>query len=78
MPRDMELIRMILIYVRNHAKSGSLVFPSFAGYEKGMVDYHVMLCEQAGYLQLNEETLDEERLILNLTWAGHEFLSKGK
>ena len=77
MKRDMELIRKILCYVEKNATCTMPVrLPSFDSHSAEAVEYHVKLCEQAGYLELHHpELMDEELGILCLTWDGHERLT---
>ena len=52
MKRDPQLIKKILLYIRQHANGNPIPFPSFEGHEQPSVDYHVTLCTEAGFIAL--------------------------
>ena len=74
MKRDMDLIRQILGYVADQETWGLLEYPTLPPQSAGTITYHVILCEEAGYLHLTKDSRGRER-IERLTWAGHEFLA---
>ena len=77
MERDAQVIRKILLYVRKNARGDPIPFPSFKEYDKRVVDYHVRLCDQAGFITLHESTMIEgEDEIDSLTWEGQNQLER--
>lgn len=87
MKRDLDLIRDILNYVREHGDSRKmLVIPDFEQLksryhiEKHVIAYHVELCVQAGFLSVSSVGIEmpgthiREYGIIDLTWDGHEYL----
>ena len=77
MQRKMKLVRKILEYVEMSNTEDRLNVPEFDDYSEAEVQYHVGLCEEAGYLvlpQLREEPIRRFSGIFRLTWAGHEAL----
>ena len=73
MQRDMALVKKILKYVEDNIPSTRtfISHPEFPGFREEQVDYHVALCAKSGYIELNNA-----RMILDLTWAGHDLLSQ--
>ena len=80
MQRDKKLIKQILLHVRQHANGDPIPFPSFEGYEQRLVNYHVTLCAEAGFIALKRGVesglMDAVDEISHLTWQGHEQLEK--
>ena len=76
MKRYMELIHMILHYTEENATGKPLMEPSYNGYTPEQIRYHIELCSQAGYLQVQES--GKRRRILNLTWKGQEELERSR
>lgn len=78
MKRDKKLILKILRHVRDNAIAGKLLdVPDCASHDSNAVNYHVILCQQAGYLDaVTERGLAGDRVtgIKPLTWQGHEYL----
>jgi hypothetical protein len=81
MTRDFDLIRKLLVFFDQ--KNG----PEYARsvdvgpeYSEDMVQYHMRLMYQAGLLNCEAQTTNTGRVIqvlpFDLTWEGHEFLSK--
>lgn len=70
MKRYMTLIRAVLEYVECHGDSEFLSPPEVDGYTPAQVDYHIQLCEQAGYLETQSGYPSA------LTWEGHNALDK--
>ena len=68
MKRCMSLIHLVLEYAEKEATGGLLAPPRLPGHSEEQVEYHVLLCEQAGFLTTSEG------YILHLTWRGHEEL----
>ena len=72
MHRDMQLILKILRYVQSAETPGmTLDVQYLPGHSPEQIKYHVQLCRDAGFLQL-----EGDEWIRRLTWAGHEFLEK--
>ena len=73
MKRDIELVKQILKHCERHAPGprGFIYHPEILGYEIDVVEYHVRLCGDAGYLRVNNSGLIQE-----LTWQGHEALEE--
>lgn len=72
MPRDLDLIRQLLLAIEaspgTHAYLFDLCHPFIErGGRQGVLEHQLSLCEQAGLLTW----CDDE---LSLTWNGHEFL----
>ena len=70
MKRHMNLIRAVLEYVECHGDSEFLAPPEVDGYSPGEIEYHIQLCEQAGYLETRQA------YPRTLTWDGHNALDK--
>ena len=72
MKRDKKLLFEILKYVEETSPGllGILSRPDIPGYTNEQVSYHVVLCQEAGYVHFAEGT----RAMTSLTWAGHEAL----
>lgn len=74
MRREMNLIRMILEYVEEkQVNSNSVPVPEFPDYRNCVVEYHVLLCREAGYLDVGVQGRSPKG-IFRMTWAGHEKL----
>ena len=71
MKRCMKLIHLILEYTEKKATGGMISAPPSPDHTDELVEYHIELCAEAGYLRL-----DPNGYILELTWAGHEELEK--
>ena len=77
MKREMKLIRMILAYVEKSRNIGDIQLPEFSDYRKCEVEYHVKLCEEAGYLHIRLSAHDmRPESIIQMTWQGHEALDE--
>ena len=78
MKRHMKLIFKILEYVETHKTNGNNVpVPEFDDYERSEVEYHVKLCEEAGYVDtvvINKDGPPQQ--IRRLTWSGHDELDR--
>ena len=77
------LMRKILQYAERYATGADpLPAPEFSSYNPVQTHYHIGLCEQAGYLEVENATGKEDEFqkfdIMNLTWKGHESLQKLK
>lgn len=80
MSRDMELILLILRYVRDHATcDGAVAAPDFnPEHPTTKTRYHMRLCMQAGFIEALDEVpgeMDSVKMFA-LTWQGHEFLER--
>lgn len=81
MKRDMDLVRTILQTIENSEKPGisEIDLPE---YDSDIIDYHIMLLDEAGLIDANYDELDDGKIIVmsinRLTWDGHEFLSAAK
>lgn len=67
MKRYMNLIHKLLQYAECYATGQPMPTPEIDGYTLDQVNYHIHLCEQAGFL---------EQYCLVLTWLGHEELDR--
>ena len=80
MQRKMKLIYKLLEYVECHGTGEGLLPPEISGYTDTDVNYHIGLCNQAGYLEVEDVSGKEEPFkryaMFNLTWAGHEALGQ--
>ena len=65
---------MILRYVEERATGRPLQEPRYEGYNLEQVRYHIELCHQAGYL--NVQASGKRQRIISLTWKGQEELAK--
>lgn len=78
MKRDLELIRDILLWATSQEHAGIDGNPSFPGYTDEHVAYQVYLMNQAGLVEAEDRTdndsLSPESVLLNVTWAGHDFI----
>ena len=69
MKRYKRLIRTILSYVECHGnEEGGLAPPEVSGFTPVQVQYHIKLCEQAGYIET------QSGYPRSLTWSGHDAL----
>ncbi len=80
MKRNMCLIRCILEYAESNATGVRIPAPDIRGFTEAEVHYHMGLCDQAGYLNVESAGANPGGpayyVILNLTWSGHEVLEK--
>jgi hypothetical protein len=79
MRRDWDLIRKIILAIED-APSGwapELSEVTLDGYAKAQIGYHAWLLIDAGLAKGSDVTCSSsmapEGMIMNLTWAGHEF-----
>ena len=80
MTRDFDLIRKLLVFFDEKPGPGYVELPVVAGsYTEAQVRYHLVLLHDAGLLQCEPKS-EGGRIIsvipFDLTWEGHEFLSK--
>ena len=54
------------------------MLPTFDDDDPELVNYHIGLCSEAGFIHADERGLTPPKSyeIWNLTWDGHEFLEK--
>ncbi len=80
MKRDWPLIRKILLWVIDQPDGGISGNPSFEGYTKEQISYHVWLMKEAGLVEAaNVQTIHSsgpEGLLTSVTNAGHDFAEK--
>ena len=75
MKREMKLICMILAYVEQSRVIGGIPLPEFDDYRTCDVEYHVNLCDEAGYLDIVVSSHDKRPVSIHrMTWQGHEAL----
>ena len=76
MKRDWTLIKLLLRHVERHVTPENLrhlgiPYPdALNGFGDEQIAYHITLCEEAGFIILNESI----QHIRRLTWAGHDKL----
>ena len=77
MKRDMDLIRAMVLAIeaQEHGFASTI---EVSGYTPEQINYHAYLLGEAGLARVIDVTThgDEspEAIVVNLTWAGHEFL----
>ena len=71
MKRYMELIQKLLEWAEQKQTVTPQMPPEIEGFTLEQVRYHVRLCGEAGYLDIQNQ-----HLICCLTWAGHEALAQ--
>lgn len=76
MKRYHELICKLLGWVEQQTDTEPKMPPEIEGYTPEQVHYHVGLCGQAGYLDVQELSKKGMYTIRSLTWEGHEFLAQ--
>ncbi|MDE0534346.1 MAG: DUF2513 domain-containing protein [Albidovulum sp.] len=79
MKRQMKLIFQILKYAEANVHNGEPApMPEFDEYSRSEVEYHVKLCDQAGYIDYIHGGGKRKApvSIENLTWAGHDALDR--
>ena len=80
MRREMCLIFQILAYVESATAMGKIPLPGLKGdYDKDNIAYHVLLCSDAGFLQVRIKEVGGRPMDIDrMTWAGHEKLEEMK
>ena len=79
MKRDKNLMRRILRHFEAQPTYGNLAYPKLSDVDATLLDYHVHLAAQAGFI---EAAIMDPRVanalpcyeVYGLTWAGHELL----
>lgn len=78
MERDCALIQWLLEHVAQKRTVAPTTVPNCKRYTQEQLNYHIGLCQQAGYLDADIVSGAEERFprygVRRLTWAGHEAL----
>ena len=74
MQRKMRLIRELLEWAEVNTEGRSLSAPELEEYSSNEIQYHIELCRQAGFLEV--ERSRPYLRIKDLTWAGHSKLDK--
>ncbi len=81
MKRDMDLIRKILFEIEQRPPlKGRFVPVELEGYTEDVINYHVMLLDEAGLIKAQNLTSHSGGLYVpvRLTWQGHEFLDAAR
>lgn len=83
MKRDFDLIRKLLIFFEEKEGPESVILPRIEGYSDIQIKYHCILLYDAGLLMCEpviSSTSDRVISVIpfDLTWNGHEFLTKIK
>ena len=80
MKRYLKLIRKLLEHAELHCHGDPISPPECSEFDATVVNYHVGLCKEAGFLRVEKISGAEEAypryVIGTLTWAGHEALDK--
>ena len=77
MPRDMNLICMILAYTAQAKVPGQIPLPEFEGYSECEILQHVKLCEEAGFMDIVIDARTKRPVaIIRMTWDGYEALDR--
>ena len=79
--RDLDLAREILKEIEDHAYDPNGSFEvKIAGRSSEEISYHVMLLNEAGYIEASSLPTTDETIwkARRLTWEGHEFLEAAK
>lgn len=79
MKRDIDLVRKILLEIEK--KDRPIPFQLVVeGYEQDVVDYHIMLLNEAGYIVATSARAfkGDSWMPSRMTWAGHDFLDAAR
>jgi hypothetical protein len=82
MKRDLDLVRKLLIHFDDKPGPEVEEKPVIEGYDESTIQYHLRLMHDAGFLNCETQrssttpTRIFRVLPFDLTWEGHEFLSK--
>ena len=80
MQRQMKLVLKLLLHAERKNDSRLVLPPEFDEYTVEQVNYHMGLCNEAGYMRVEKVSGSEEpypRYAMgNLTWMGHEALDR--
>ena len=75
MKRNLKLVELILGYTEDKATPEfveGVSYPELNGFNDWQIYYHVTLCQEAGFLIIDEDKWRIERL----TWLGHDELDE--
>jgi hypothetical protein len=78
MPRDLDLIRKLVLYFNAKSDFSHIKVPPIPGWDDSAIKYHCLLLYQAGMLDCEPvKSTTSDRVIsvipFNLTWKGCEF-----
>jgi predicted transcriptional regulator len=82
MKRDLDLIRKLLFYFEEKSGPEVVENPVIEGYDESTIQYHLRLMHDAHLINCETErsSTSPDRIIrvlpFDLTWEGHEFLTK--
>lgn len=68
-----SLIRQLLEYVECHGTGRPMYPPEIEGYTDEQVEYHIRLCDQAGFVMTSPNA---RHAITQLTYEGHRALRR--
>jgi hypothetical protein len=74
MKRDMDLARKILFEVEKEEYTGVGFEIDIVGFTKDETNYHIMLLNEAGLVEIETLTFGGDYRPTRLTWEGHEFV----
>jgi hypothetical protein len=78
----MDLVRDILLAMDSHKHGYAPKNMHFDGFTEEQIGYHVYIMGQAGLLEVANAghfgASSPKAMPLNITWAGHEFLSNAR
>jgi hypothetical protein len=82
MKRNMDLVRQILLALDEHETGYAPHDLQFEGFNEEQIGYHIYIMGQAGLLEVENvghlDASSPSAMAMNLTWAGHEFLSNAR
>ncbi len=69
---------MLYVSEKDSGVTGEILIPKIPGYDEQQINHHVILCEEAGYLDIkivqNSYGQKTPVSIVRMTWAGYEAL----
>ena len=74
MRRNLDLIKAILLWLEQQPDPWCEPPSVIEGFKHDRVDYHLNLCEEAGFIRRNRPGARPQRV--QLTWKGHEELER--
>jgi hypothetical protein len=78
MKRDMDFIRELLLKIEGGEKEFDVVGKAFTGGidppEMEKLTEHIRLLRQAGFIDVEAESLGGHLVLTGLSWRGHDFL----
>jgi len=81
MKRDMDLAREILLQIEDSSYDGGPIEVNIEGVERSVVQYHLLLLNEAGLIDAIDAThlgSGPEYIPTRLTWLGHEFIDASR